>query len=131
MQLSELLNLQNLAQGKQQTVLLELAVTQRNLASAGERISIVRFSCGFEASFEFTLHHAFGAAGFGNNLIGLDVLKRHTYRERRVFRLRLHREMAADVAAAGMRRDFRKVQFFWIITKRRFQSLEEKPIAQG
>src|ERR1041385_1108430 len=109
MKLSELLDLQNLTQGNQQTILPQLPIMKGNLARTRERIGIVRFSSGLEASFELTLNHPFGAAGLGNNLIGLDILKRHIHREWRVFRLWLHRKTTGDIAAADVRRDFREI----------------------
>ena len=60
--LGQFFDLQDLAEGDEQTVLLKLAVVQKNLTRAGQSIRISRLSRRFEFSFQFALHHPFGAA---------------------------------------------------------------------
>ena len=51
--------------------------------------------------------------------------------KRRIFRLRVDREAAIDLAFAGARRDLREIEFGRIIMQGRLEFLEEKPVAKG
>ena len=110
--------------------MLDFAITQKNLAPACECIRIGRLSAGFKTSFQFSLHDPFRSAGLGDNLIGLHVAELDRGGKWRVFRLRFDCETAADVTAAGLRGNIRKIQLLRIITKGRLQVLQEEAIPE-
>ena len=122
--------MQNLAERHKQTVLLDLAVAQKNLAAASQGTRIGCFSRRLKVTFQFPLHHTLGPAGLGNDLIGLNVTEFYGCAERRILRLRLHHTMSADFTAAGLRENIGKVQLLWIVMKGRLQMLEEETISK-
>src|ERR1051326_9238788 len=110
MKLLELLDLEELSQQHEQAILLDLTITQKNLATANERIRVGSFPGCLKASLQLSLHHSFRAAGIFNNLLGRHVVKLHARSEWGILRFRLHREIAVNVAASNACGNLRKLQ---------------------
>src|SRR4030095_11154817 len=114
----------------EQSVLLDAPVAQENFALSIKRVRIASFAGGLETSFQFALYDSFGAAGIFNDLIRKDVAKVYAGREWRIFRLRLHGKITVDLAVCDTRGNLGKLQHVGLISERRTQLVQKKPVSQ-